>query len=314
MATKLQIRNDSYENWSSVNPILLLGEIGYDITNKKIKIGDGLNGWNNLEYFKGEIYDDTLIKSELSNINIELETKANKDDVYTKEEIEELNYIDEDELISKNYMEKSEALEKFNTKEEISSMINNCVPISRTINNKALDTNIVLTASDVQALPSSTSIPSKTSDLENDSGYLSSIPSEYITESELNAKNYLTMDEANGQYATKAQGNKADTAVQPSVLSEYATTEAVSSTYATKSELASKADTSALSSYATTEAMNSALANKADTSALPSADVLMKGTAPTVQDIDGGSVTEIATLIESLNAILGQLRTRGIIA
>ena len=35
-------------------------------------------------------------------------------------------------------------------------------------------------------------IPSKTSDLTNDSGYLNSIPSEYVTETELNSKGYLT--------------------------------------------------------------------------------------------------------------------------
>ena len=101
-----------------------------------------------------------------------------------------------------------------------------------------------------------------------------------------------TKTESDGKYATKAQGTKADTAVQPSALSAYVTTETATSTYATKAELA----------------------DKADTSALPSADVLMKGTAPTVQDIDGESVTEIAALIEALNTILGQLRTRGIIA
>ncbi len=35
-------------------------------------------------------------------------------------------------------------------------------------------------------------IPTKTSDLSNDSGFLSNIPEEYITETELNAKGYLT--------------------------------------------------------------------------------------------------------------------------
>ena len=48
------------------------------------------------------------------------------------------------------------------------------VPTTRTVNNKALSSNITLTASDVGALPSSTSIPSKTSDLTNDSGFLTS--------------------------------------------------------------------------------------------------------------------------------------------
>ena len=38
----------------------------------------------------------------------------------------------------------------------------------------------------------STIIPTKVSELENDEGYLTSIPSEYITETELNKKGYLT--------------------------------------------------------------------------------------------------------------------------
>lgn len=53
------------------------------------------------------------------------------------------------------------------------------VPTSRTINSKALSANITLSASDVGALPDTTSIPSKTSDLTNDSGFItsSSVPS-----------------------------------------------------------------------------------------------------------------------------------------
>ena len=46
------------------------------------------------------------------------------------------------------------------------------VPTSRTVNGKALSANISLTASDVGALPSSTQIPDSTSDLTNDSGFL----------------------------------------------------------------------------------------------------------------------------------------------
>lgn len=46
------------------------------------------------------------------------------------------------------------------------------VPTSRKINGKALTSDITLSASDVSALPASTSIPSKTSDLTNDSGFI----------------------------------------------------------------------------------------------------------------------------------------------
>lgn len=46
------------------------------------------------------------------------------------------------------------------------------VPTSRTVNGKALSANISLTADDVGALPDTTAIPTKTSDLDNDSGFI----------------------------------------------------------------------------------------------------------------------------------------------
>ena len=46
-------------------------------------------------------------------------------------------------------------------------------------------------------------IPSKTSDLVNDSGFLTSIPDEYVTEAELDAKGYLTQHQSLENYATK---------------------------------------------------------------------------------------------------------------
>lgn len=50
------------------------------------------------------------------------------------------------------------------------------VDASRTVNGKSLATNITLTASDVGALPNTTEIPIKTSDLTNDSGFITEIP------------------------------------------------------------------------------------------------------------------------------------------
>lgn len=52
----------------------------------------------------------------------------------------------------------------------------NYVPTTRTVNGKALSANITLDADDVGALPDSTSIPTKTSDLTNDSGFITSVP------------------------------------------------------------------------------------------------------------------------------------------
>lgn len=47
-------------------------------------------------------------------------------------------------------------------------------------------------------------IPSKTSDLVNDSGFIAEIPSEYVTETELESKGYLTEHQSLAEYAKKS--------------------------------------------------------------------------------------------------------------
>ena len=44
---------------------------------------------------------------------------------------------------------------------------------------------VVLTASDVGALPSTVTVPTRTSELQNDSGFITGVPAEYVTETEL---------------------------------------------------------------------------------------------------------------------------------
>jgi len=51
MPTQIQIRRDSGANWTSANPTLAQGELGLDLTNNKIKIGDGSTAWTSLPYF-----------------------------------------------------------------------------------------------------------------------------------------------------------------------------------------------------------------------------------------------------------------------
>lgn len=54
MAAKIQIRRDTAANWTSVNPVLAIGEQGYETDTNKMKIGDGVTAWNTLAYFGGE--------------------------------------------------------------------------------------------------------------------------------------------------------------------------------------------------------------------------------------------------------------------
>ena len=50
MANKIQVRRDTTANWTSSNPTLSQGEIGYELTTGKIKIGTGTTAWNSLDY------------------------------------------------------------------------------------------------------------------------------------------------------------------------------------------------------------------------------------------------------------------------
>ena len=48
---KILIRRDTTANWTTVNPILKDGEMGYEKDTGKMKIGDGVTAWNALSYF-----------------------------------------------------------------------------------------------------------------------------------------------------------------------------------------------------------------------------------------------------------------------
>lgn len=48
--TKIVLRNDTAQKWYEVNPLLLSGEIGIEKDTGLMKIGDGINYWNDLEY------------------------------------------------------------------------------------------------------------------------------------------------------------------------------------------------------------------------------------------------------------------------
>lgn len=61
--TRIVIRNDTAENWTTKNPILLKSEFGVELgdtpADNKLKIGDGVTAWNDLAY----TYDLDSIKT-----------------------------------------------------------------------------------------------------------------------------------------------------------------------------------------------------------------------------------------------------------
>ena len=50
MAVQIQLRRGTAALWSSVNPVLAEGEVGYETDTNKIKYGNGVTAWNALPY------------------------------------------------------------------------------------------------------------------------------------------------------------------------------------------------------------------------------------------------------------------------
>lgn len=50
MALRIQVRRDTAQTWTEVNPILAIGEIGYETDTNKLKVGTGLTAWRYLPY------------------------------------------------------------------------------------------------------------------------------------------------------------------------------------------------------------------------------------------------------------------------
>ena len=60
-AVKIQIRRDTTEGWTSKEPVLSMGELGADISQMRLKVGDGEKQWSSLPFVDGGYHDVTII-------------------------------------------------------------------------------------------------------------------------------------------------------------------------------------------------------------------------------------------------------------
>lgn len=72
MAHTIQMRRDTAANWTTTNPVLAQGELGYETDVHKYKVGDGVTTWNNIT----EYYSNTSDNSYMSG-GILFETLTN---------------------------------------------------------------------------------------------------------------------------------------------------------------------------------------------------------------------------------------------
>ena len=63
--TLIQARRDTAANWTSANPTLAAGELGYETDTGKVKIGNGSTAWNTLAYLGGGSVSPLTTKGDL---------------------------------------------------------------------------------------------------------------------------------------------------------------------------------------------------------------------------------------------------------
>lgn len=154
------MKRDTAANWEQNNPVLLNGEIIIVDTASgevRFKVGDGTKLYKQLPFSDEAVR--ALISAKEDKISL-TENRALISDASGKLSVSEvtsteLSYLDG---VSSN----------------LQTQINNKVPTTRKINSKPLSSDITLNASDVHALPDTTTIPSKTSQITNDSGFITS--------------------------------------------------------------------------------------------------------------------------------------------
>ena len=61
MATRIQIRRDTLNNWTSNNPVLSSGEISFVTDLNRIKVGDGVQNWLDLGYLEADAFIGSVI-------------------------------------------------------------------------------------------------------------------------------------------------------------------------------------------------------------------------------------------------------------
>lgn len=78
--TKIIQRHDTSTNWTSINPVLALGEMGIETDTNKFKFGDGVTSWTSLSY----------ASAEGGGGGADLSNYYTKEETYNQEEIDNL--------------------------------------------------------------------------------------------------------------------------------------------------------------------------------------------------------------------------------
>jgi Major tropism determinant N-terminal domain len=80
MTTRIKLRRDTASNWTAADPVLALGEAGYDTTHNEIRVGDGVSTWGNLSPIGGSFASGMISNLRYGNVpQIVNDLNANSD-------------------------------------------------------------------------------------------------------------------------------------------------------------------------------------------------------------------------------------------
>lgn len=267
---------------------------------------ENIDNWNNKSDFSGS-YNDLTNKPTIPTKVSELDNDSN---FITSVPLE---YVTETELSQKGYATESFVTNKIAeaelsgsdvdlsglaTKDELNNKVDK-------IKGKSLidDTEIERLAkvvnyddteikNQINSKADKTEIPSKVSQLENDKNYLTSVPNEYITETELTNKGYLTQHQSLSDYAKKTELPTKVSQLEND--SKYLTS--VPSEYITESELNAKG-------YLT---QHQSLADYAKKSELPTKTSQLANDSGFITDIPNeyATETEVQAMIDASPSVL----------
>ena len=73
---KIRVRRDTSGRWTFVNPVLGIGEVGFETNTRKLKVGDGTTPWNSLSYVAYEVSAHDQAISTITGLQAALDNKA----------------------------------------------------------------------------------------------------------------------------------------------------------------------------------------------------------------------------------------------
>ncbi len=77
MAVQIQIRRGTAANWTSTNPTLAEGELGYETDTGKLKAGDGSTAWTGLGYVSGTGALSNVVEDDTPQLGGNLDVNGN---------------------------------------------------------------------------------------------------------------------------------------------------------------------------------------------------------------------------------------------